>query len=139
MHRPNSKTTTTARSVMPLQLQHSKLHQRITDRVSTVTGNHNHPSLMIARVVTNYRRRTTLLLDQHEFRQSSYTKAGVRKRTTFSSAPRVTSTSQNRQHNAVSNQMFRSRDRKSTRLNSSHLVISYAVFCLKKKKVVLVR
>src|SRR2546426_9170870 len=28
----------------------------------------------------------------------------------------------------------RPRDRKSTRLNSSHLVISYAVFCLKKKK-----
>src|SRR5256885_11915896 len=28
------------------------------------------------------------------------------------------------------------RDRKSTRLNSSHLVISYAVFCLKKKKAV---
>src|ERR1022692_3201468 len=28
---------------------------------------------------------------------------------------------------------FAKRDRKSTRLNSSHLVISYAVFCLKKK------
>src|SRR5215204_7308768 len=28
----------------------------------------------------------------------------------------------------------RPRDRKSTRLNSSHTVISYAVFCLKKKK-----
>src|SRR5436190_18555907 len=28
----------------------------------------------------------------------------------------------------------RYRDRKSTRLNSSHTVISYAVFCLKKKK-----
>src|SRR5437899_9174996 len=28
----------------------------------------------------------------------------------------------------------RERDRKSTRLNSSHLGISYAVFCLKKKK-----
>src|SRR5256885_11824216 len=28
----------------------------------------------------------------------------------------------------------RDEDRKSTRLNSSHLVISYAVFCLKKKK-----
>src|SRR5438034_6198445 len=27
------------------------------------------------------------------------------------------------------------RDRKSTRLNSSHTVMSYAVFCLKKKKV----
>ena len=30
----------------------------------------------------------------------------------------------------------RSRDRKSTRLNSSHQTISYAVFCLKKKKIV---
>src|ERR1035438_8361996 len=29
---------------------------------------------------------------------------------------------------------YRSTDRKSTRLNSSHLGISYAVFCLKKKK-----
>src|SRR5205807_5170894 len=29
----------------------------------------------------------------------------------------------------------RLQDRKSTRLNSSHLVISYAVFCLKKKKI----
>src|SRR5574340_1498983 len=31
------------------------------------------------------------------------------------------------------------RDRKSTRLNSSHQKISYAVFCLKKKKIILVR
>src|SRR5688500_20407678 len=30
----------------------------------------------------------------------------------------------------------RQTDRKSTRLNSSHLVISYAVFCLKKKKTI---
>src|SRR5256885_3895030 len=29
--------------------------------------------------------------------------------------------------------LLANRDRKSTRLNSSHLVISYAVFCLKKK------
>src|SRR5258708_29799869 len=29
---------------------------------------------------------------------------------------------------------LRRRDRKSTRLNSSHQIISYAVFCLKKKK-----
>src|SRR2546430_6966667 len=29
---------------------------------------------------------------------------------------------------------YRQRDRKSTRLNSSHSQISYAVFCLKKKK-----
>src|SRR2546426_3418662 len=31
-------------------------------------------------------------------------------------------------------QLLNESDRKSTRLNSSHLVISYAVFCLKKKK-----
>src|SRR5258708_20415242 len=29
-------------------------------------------------------------------------------------------------------------DRKSTRLNSSHQIISYAVFCLKKKKVIII-
>src|SRR5256885_8433255 len=36
--------------------------------------------------------------------------------------------------NRQSSGLEKSRDRKSTRLNSSHLVISYAVFCLKKKK-----
>src|SRR5690349_23031503 len=40
-------------------------------------------------------------------------------------APRVVSPSRSRWH---------TRDRKSTRLNSSHVEISYAVFCLKKKK-----
>src|SRR2546426_3492401 len=39
-------------------------------------------------------------------------------------------------HHGVERRRLResSLDRKSTRLNSSHLVISYAVFCLKKKK-----
>src|SRR5256885_4477974 len=43
-------------------------------------------------------------------------------------------------HDSTEDRMERHRsssvdeDRKSTRLNSSHLVISYAVFCLKKKK-----
>src|SRR5256885_13062807 len=36
-------------------------------------------------------------------------------------------------HVATDRQQHGERDRKSTRLNSSHLVISYAVFCLKKK------
>src|SRR5690606_41980133 len=31
--------------------------------------------------------------------------------------------------------LFTTKDRKSTRLNSSHVKISYAVFCLKKKKI----
>src|SRR5207253_7409728 len=34
----------------------------------------------------------------------------------------------------VADHLFDARDRKSTRLNSSHVAISYAVFCLKKKK-----
>src|SRR5256885_5145653 len=36
---------------------------------------------------------------------------------------------------SVTSAISSSADRKSTRLNSSHLVISYAVFCLKKKTV----
>src|SRR5260221_8318812 len=35
--------------------------------------------------------------------------------------------------------LWRQADRKSTRLNSSHTVISYAVFCLKKKKKITTR
>src|SRR2546426_7388717 len=38
------------------------------------------------------------------------------------------------QEEIVRRTLVRRLDRKSTRLNSSHLVISYAVFCLKKKK-----
>src|SRR5256885_5485664 len=36
--------------------------------------------------------------------------------------------------NNLADELDFTQDRKSTRLNSSHLVISYAVFCLKKKK-----
>src|SRR2546426_8869521 len=38
----------------------------------------------------------------------------------------------------LQSEILHAQDRKSTRLNSSHLVISYAVFCLKKKKQVIV-
>src|SRR5207244_6664673 len=37
-------------------------------------------------------------------------------------------------HDVESRGLYLNRDRKSTRLNSSHQIISYAVFCLKKKK-----
>src|SRR5690625_3280326 len=37
-------------------------------------------------------------------------------------------------HGAYGASLVAHRDRKSTRLNSSHVAISYAVFCLKKKK-----
>src|SRR5215211_8408399 len=48
-------------------------------------------------------------------------------RTSTATAGGITLTSWSRWRRAT-------RDRKSTRLNSSHTVISYAVFCLKKKK-----
>src|SRR2546426_7147278 len=40
---------------------------------------------------------------------------------------------QSLRHGILNDQSRGLKDRKSTRLNSSHLVISYAVFCLKKK------
>src|SRR5690554_7052498 len=40
----------------------------------------------------------------------------------------------NQQHLVAVGDLHRAQDRKSTRLNSSHVRISYAVFCLKKKK-----
>src|SRR2546426_2078947 len=40
----------------------------------------------------------------------------------------------NRAAEEIAGRLKQTLDRKSTRLNSSHLVISYAVFCLKKKK-----
>src|ERR1039458_10528048 len=46
-------------------------------------------------------------------------------------SPKTTTVSRARIHTPCSP---RTTDRKSTRLNSSHLGISYAVFCLKKKK-----
>src|SRR2546426_1428358 len=43
-------------------------------------------------------------------------------------------TTQDLARGKILRRLLRDGDRKSTRLNSSHLVISYAVFCLKKKK-----
>src|SRR3712207_7062526 len=43
----------------------------------------------------------------------------------------------NRYEDAVLNTLAEAIDRKSTRLNSSHANISYAVFCLKKKKIII--
>src|SRR5256885_11021833 len=54
------------------------------------------------------------------------TDSGVFTSSTFESALKTHS-------HASPNSAMLCKDRKSTRLNSSHLVISYAVFCLKKK------
>src|SRR5205814_4918418 len=47
--------------------------------------------------------------------------------------PRRTSSTRSDEPDRLRARRPRTRDRKSTRLNSSHLGISYAVFCLKKK------
>src|SRR5258708_20523054 len=54
----------------------------------------------------------------------------ARVRITFSSSIDVCDSTAASDHEPASSR----RDRKSTRLNSSHQIISYAVFCLKKKK-----
>src|SRR5437868_13033191 len=57
--------------------------------------------------------------------------------TLFRSAPFPTTCRHQRQDPGATRREARreaNRDRKSTRLNSSHVSISYAVFCLKKKK-----
>src|SRR5207249_8960271 len=55
-------------------------------------------------------------------------------RTAAASHLYLRSTSTNSTLTATDNTTLRYADRKSTRLNSSHVSISYAVFCLKKKK-----
>src|SRR5947207_8842253 len=52
----------------------------------------------------------------------------------YEDKPEPTITLPTRQHDDGYERPPRDLDRKSTRLNSSHTVISYAVFCLKKKK-----
>src|SRR5690242_21503670 len=48
--------------------------------------------------------------------------------------PRRNEASQQRSRDQQRDHHRKAQDRKSTRLNSSHMSISYAVFCLKKKK-----
>src|SRR5438034_7240134 len=65
-------------------------------------------------------KRVIVILDRRvgERRKTSSAPAGERRRADRRSSPAIDD-----------------RDRKSTRLNSSHTVISYAVFCLKKKSI----
>src|SRR5258708_10530309 len=64
---------------------------------------------------------TKLTLEREEYWIQSFLEAGARLTNVMGNPPA--------RHAEISR-----RDRKSTRLNSSHQIISYAVFCLKKKK-----
>src|SRR2546426_8313988 len=73
--------------------------------------------------------RSTLFPYTTLFRSLRQPGQSARQRTAAGGLERRHATRPRRHHRAR-----RCQDRKSTRLNSSHLVISYAVFCLKKKK-----
>src|SRR5260221_9115342 len=62
---------------------------------------------------------------------SEYLTEGLRVRDDYAGHPLISTVFAPHAPDKVSNATL---DRKSTRLNSSHTVISYAVFCLKKKK-----
>src|SRR5260221_3527663 len=72
--------------------------------------------------------RSTLFPYTTLFRSSFGYHYGVRKKV------RVNTVSQSPTRTTAGSGVKGIQDRKSTRLNSSHTVISYAVFCLKKKK-----
>src|SRR3712207_8431462 len=74
---------------------------------------------------TLFRSRVVLLHQPHEQRAEQAQRAGAEQR-----GDRRRQVGEDRREAAAR----RGRDRKSTRLNSSHANISYAVFCLKKKK-----
>src|SRR2546422_5437389 len=75
---------------------------------------------------------TTLFRSHSSSCQAPFPQISARKdRQKFGASLQAGSQSQRSRHRAA---LPSSRDRKSTRLNSSHGYISYAVFCLKKKK-----
>src|SRR5688572_5392103 len=84
----------------------------------------------------------TVGLDEHDTLRvsvsgaSAYIKIadGCRRPCAFCAIPLIKGTAVSRPVESIINEARKLRDRKSTRLNSSHSQISYAVFCLKKKK-----
>src|SRR5256885_7915317 len=71
---------------------------------------------------------------RHGDRQAAHGRACPRKRPREREGPGVRAAAAPEDRNRQEPEAAAREDRKSTRLNSSHLVISYAVFCLKKKK-----
>src|SRR5690242_21017008 len=72
--------------------------------------------------------------DQHSFPTRRSSDLTVKRKTSTPSAASTKGCSVQRRKPSSVAVPFSTRDRKSTRLNSSHMSISYAVFCLKKKK-----
>src|SRR5205807_9489311 len=107
----------TANSTIQLQAAHKNLHSFPTRRSSDL-GAVEKCGMYFP--VTDELGRVVLMLDD------SRKVAGVGEYDVYGNVNTVTFSAETAHPYA--------QDRKSTRLNSSHLVISYAVFCLKKKK-----
>src|SRR2546426_2000823 len=78
--------------------------------------------------------RSTLFPYTTLFRSHQWAQTGKNPRSLFRDFARASGLDLDKYDACMDGQRYAARDRKSTRLNSSHLVISYAVFCLKKKK-----
>src|SRR5437870_10419530 len=79
-------------------------------------------------------RRETLARPPRAPRGRGYRSSVIRRSQQFASSADTSSGRDSGGGDYVSSGDHSERDRKSTRLNSSHVAISYAVFCLKKKK-----
>src|SRR2546426_8237007 len=77
----------------------------------------------------------TTLFRSGRFRVARLARAGARRLSRMDETHREPGQGSARRDRRLAARATPRGDRKSTRLNSSHLVISYAVFCLKKKKI----
>src|SRR5690606_41821993 len=84
---------------------------------------------------TLFRSRSYWVLPNHHARTLMLATASLSKRYAESAEQTPTNHYQHIVPNAYNENTHEEKDRKSTRLNSSHVKISYAVFCLKKKNI----
>src|SRR5204863_7280158 len=99
-----------------------------------------YPHLLLFFLLIRRPPRSTLFPYTTLFRSWTSAGAGARAAAVITAAQTVAASATNAQCSSASRRdmtgwaCMPNRDRKSTRLNSSHVEISYAVFCLKKKK-----
>src|SRR5439155_14206999 len=114
---------------------------RIQNKTTAVLGsNHNATIVVVPETIELLRVRYWQRLQHHrinecENRRGGPDAQGKREHNSSREARRFPQYAQTKAQvlNEILNPVHSARDRKSTRLNSSHVAISYAVFCLKKK------
>src|SRR3712207_9165845 len=104
------------------------------DSVALEGFTHLIPTAAAHEIIRQERRRLTLIRMTPDLIYDQMIGMGCAKKLIFSWGGNPGVGSLHRLRDAVENRWPAGLDRKSTRLNSSHANISYAVFCLKKKK-----